>query len=216
MAARLKRDSVSLRQRVYRPEADIVARGGVLRAWIAQPDEEARRAHSRRVRPTEQDSYLGADSLNHGWVKHTVRGASRKHTLPDEILWGISEAGMRCLSCGAEVAEGRQYCDRCAPLAGGAPTPSGASDALSKIIPYRNTPALIGYYFAVFSLIPCIGALLAMVALPLGVMGLSKAKETPEAHGKVHAWIAIILGALVLIAHGTCGVLWALSLRTAR
>jgi hypothetical protein len=35
MAARLERDSVSLRQRVYRPEADIVARGGVLRAWVA-------------------------------------------------------------------------------------------------------------------------------------------------------------------------------------
>jgi hypothetical protein len=125
------------------------------------------------------------------------------------------EAGMRCLTCGAEVAEGRQYCDRCAPLAGGAPTPSSASDALSKIVPYKNTPALIGYYFAVFSLIPCIGTLLAMVAIPLGVMGLSKAKETLEAHGKVHAWIAIILGALVLIAHGTCGVLWALSLRAA-
>ena len=76
MAARLERDSVSLRQRVYCPEADIVARGGILRAWIAQPDEEARRAHSRRVRPTEQDSYLGADSLNHGWVKHTVLAVS--------------------------------------------------------------------------------------------------------------------------------------------
>jgi hypothetical protein len=53
---------------------------------------------------------------------------------------------MRCLTCGAEVAEGRQYCDCCAPLAGGAPTPSSASDALSKIVPYKNTPALIGYY----------------------------------------------------------------------
>jgi hypothetical protein len=215
MAARLERDSVSLRQRVYCPEADIVARGGVLRAWIAQPDEEARRAHSRRVRPTEQDSYLGADSLNHGWVKHTVRGTSRKRNLPDEILWGISEAGMRCLSCGAEVAEGRQYCDRCAPLAGGAPTPSGASDALSKIIPYRNTPALIGYYFAVFSLIPCIGAPLAVVAIVLGVMGLRKAMEHPEAHGKAHAWIAIVLGGLMFVLQGACGLWFMATLRAA-
>jgi hypothetical protein len=68
----------------------------------------------------------------------------------------------------------------------------------------------------VFSLIPCIGTLLAMVAIPLGVMGLSKAKETPEAHGKVHAWVAIVLGGLMLVLHGSaCGLWFMATLRAA-
>lgn len=113
---------------------------------------------------------------------------------------------MRCQICGTEIAEGRAYCERCAPVASRAPQ-AGDSDVLTRIVPYRNRYALIGYYLAVFSLIPCVGALLALAALPLGLMGLSEAKRNPQAHGKVHAWIAIILGTLVLVAHATCGVL---------
>ena len=121
---------------------------------------------------------------------------------------------MRCLTCGAEIAEGRQYCDRCAAFAGGTPTASGASDALSKIVPYKNTPALIGYYLAVFSLIPCIGLLMAVAAIALGIKGLAVARQIPEAHGKVHAWIAIVLGGLMLVLQGACGVMFVLALRT--
>lgn len=121
---------------------------------------------------------------------------------------------MRCLTCGAEIAEGRQYCDRCAAFAEGTPTASGASDALSKIVPYKNTPALIGYYLAVFSLIPCIGLLMAVAAIALGIKGLAVARQTPEAHGKVHAWIAIVLGGLMLVLQGACGVMFVLALRT--
>jgi hypothetical protein len=121
---------------------------------------------------------------------------------------------MRCLTCGVEIAEGRQYCDRCAAFAGGAPTASGASDALSKIVPYKNKPALIGYYLAVFSLIPCIGLLMAVAAIALGIKGLAVARQTPEAHGKVHAWIAIVLGGLMLVLQGACGVMFVLALRT--
>lgn len=120
---------------------------------------------------------------------------------------------MRCLSCGAEVAEGRQYCDRCAAFAGGTPTASSASDALSKIVPYKNKPALIGYYLAVFSIIPCIGLLLAIAAVALGVRGLAVARGTREAHGKAHAWIAIVLGGLMLVLQGACGIWFALALR---
>jgi len=119
---------------------------------------------------------------------------------------------MRCLTCGVEIAEGRQYCDRCAAFAGGVPTASGASDTLSKIVPYRNKPALIGYYLAVFSLIPCIGLLLAIAAVVLGIKGLAVARQTPEAHGKAHAWIAIVLGGLMLILQGACAVMFALAL----
>lgn len=110
---------------------------------------------------------------------------------------------MRCLSCGEEITGERLYCERCAPIAGGAPVSSGASDTLSKIVPYKNMPALIGYYLAVFSLIPCLGLVLAPFALVLGIKGLSQAKQSPEAHGKVLAWVAILLGGAMLL-NGFC------------
>jgi hypothetical protein len=116
---------------------------------------------------------------------------------------------MRCLTCGVEIAEGRQYCDRCAATA------SGASDTLSKIVPYKNTPALVGYYLAVFSLVPCLGAPLAVAAVVLGAMGLRKAKEHPEAHGKAHAWVAIVLGGLMLVLQSACGLWFMATLRAA-
>jgi hypothetical protein len=122
---------------------------------------------------------------------------------------------MRCLTCGVEIAEGRQYCDRCAAFAGGAPTASGASDTLSKIVPYKNTPALVGYYLAVFSLVPCLGAPLAIAAVVLGVMGLRKAKEHPEAHGKAHAWVALVLGGLMFVLQSACGLWFMATLRAA-
>lgn len=69
------------------------------------------------------------------------------------------------------------------------------------IVPYKNVPALVGYYLGVFSLIPCIGGVLALGALPLGIVGLRKARTTPGAHGTAHAITAIVLGSLVLLAH---------------
>jgi len=71
----------------------------------------------------------------------------------------------------------------------------------------------------VFSLIPCVGLPLAIAAVVLGVRGLAVARETPEAHGKAHAWIAIVLGGLMLVLQGACflletlGVMIALALR---
>jgi hypothetical protein len=114
-----------------------------------------------------------------------------------------------------EIAEGRQYCDRCAAFAGGAPTASSASGTLSKIVPYKNTPALVGYSLAVFSLIPCLGALLAIAAVALGIKGLSVSQQNPEAHGKAHAWIAIVLGGLMFVLQSACGLWFMATLRAA-
>jgi len=51
-------------------------------------------------------------------------------------------------------------------MPGSAPRPPGSpSDAVSTIIPYRNAAALSAYYLAVFSVIPCVGALLGIAAL---------------------------------------------------
>jgi hypothetical protein len=76
------------------------------------------------------------------------------------------------------------------------PSSDSASDPVSTVIPYKNMPALISYYLAVFSLIPCLGIPLGLAAVVLGVIGLKRARHQPEVRGKVHAWFGIILGGL--------------------
>jgi hypothetical protein len=75
-------------------------------------------------------------------------------------------------------------------------TPPSANSGINKVIPYRNVPALVGYYCAVFALIPIVGAVLGLIAVVLGIVGLRGAARNPAVGGKVHSWIAIILGGL--------------------
>ena len=70
------------------------------------------------------------------------------------------------------------------------------SDRISGVVPYRNVPALVAYYLGLFSFIPFLGILLGLSAFVLGIMGLKRVAKQPEAKGKVHAWIGIILGGL--------------------
>jgi len=80
--------------------------------------------------------------------------------------------------------------------AAGPGTPVPTSDPIGTVIPYRNMPALISYYLAVFSSIPCLGIPLGLAAVVLGLIGLKRARERPEARGRVHAWVGIVFGAL--------------------
>ncbi|MEI7687046.1 MAG: hypothetical protein WCL32_18670 [Planctomycetota bacterium] len=79
--------------------------------------------------------------------------------------------------------------------------PSPADDAISTVIPFRNGLALAGYYLGVFSLIPCLGAILGPLALVFGVLGFRYVKKHPEAKGTGHAITAIVLGSLTTLAH---------------
>jgi hypothetical protein len=72
---------------------------------------------------------------------------------------------------------------------------------MSGMIPYRNPPALIGYYLGVFSLVPFLGLLLGPAALICGAVGFRKGLLHPSSKGKVHAWVAIILGAITSIGN---------------
>jgi len=79
------------------------------------------------------------------------------------------------------------------------PASGGAMDAL---IPTKNPCALTAYYLGVFSLIPCIGLALAIPALILGIKGLSFYNQHPEAKGKAHALVGIIMGGLFTLVWG--------------
>lgn len=86
------------------------------------------------------------------------------------------------------------------------PSPDAPANdgGISTIIPYRNAPALAGYYTGVASLIPIIGLLAGPVAIGLGVKGLKNAKANPNAKGKAHAITAIVLGSLATIGNWGC------------
>jgi hypothetical protein len=102
----------------------------------------------------------------------------------------VSVEASFCRSCGAQLKAVPEV-----QLAG------AGSDPLAKIVPYRNPYALTAYYLGVFSLIPCLGVLLALASIPLGILGLKHARAHPETHGKVHAWVGIVVGIVVLVAH---------------
>lgn len=86
-------------------------------------------------------------------------------------------------------------------LAGPMSTPSTGDDAITTLIPYRNGFALASYYVGVFSLIPGLGLILGVVAIVLGVIGLRHASRNAQAKGRVHAWVGIVLGSLVIVGH---------------
>lgn len=93
------------------------------------------------------------------------------------------------------------------PIAASAPRNDGG---VSTLIPYRNLPALVGYYMSIASLLGIfvmpVGVLISAPALVLGTIGLSKRLREPEAKGTAHAWVAIILGGLMTLLHLAAGV----------
>lgn len=80
-------------------------------------------------------------------------------------------------------------------------------DATGGVIPYKNMPTLMAYYCGIFSLIPIIGVLLGIASIILGIVGIRKYNENPELHGVVHAWVGIVMGALVIVGHFSLVVL---------
>jgi hypothetical protein len=80
-------------------------------------------------------------------------------------------------------------------------------DETGGLIPYKNSKALMSYYMGVFSLIPCLGVVLAIVAIILGFGGLKYLKKHPRASGAAHAYVGIILGSLVLLGHAAVAIM---------
>jgi len=84
-----------------------------------------------------------------------------------------------------------------APVRGGAPSvPGAAANPVEFFVPYKNTPALVAYYLGIFAFIPVLGIFLGVPAFIMGIKGLRVAREHPEARGKAHAWVGIIMGAI--------------------
>ena len=88
------------------------------------------------------------------------------------------------------------------------PPPDSGGDATGGLIPYKNKHALVGYYMSIVGLllmcVPVIGLGYGIAVMYCGIKGRKNAQENPEVKGSVHAWIAIIGGAVeTLVAVGT-------------
>ena len=105
--------------------------------------------------------------------------------------------GPQCPACGTGLTQA----DILQPAGPGQPASKPADNGIGKLIPYKNAYALASYYVGVFAIIPCLGILLGLASIPLGIAGLRHAKMHPEAHGVAHAWVGIGLGALALVAN---------------
>ncbi len=108
-----------------------------------------------------------------------------------------ARAVVPCRACGAANDERSARCAACgAPLYAVAAPGEDPNALFNTLIPYKNVAALVGYYLAVFSLIPFLGIALGLAGFVLGIIGLRHAQAHPEARGKAHALVGIILGGL--------------------
>ncbi len=105
---------------------------------------------------------------------------------------------MYCRYCGKMIEEDAAFCRFC----GGAQNSQGKvvvnldqASGLDMLIP-PNTMALWAYYLGIFSLICFVASIPALVT---GILGVRHANAHPEAKGKVHAWVGIVLGALGIL-----------------
>jgi hypothetical protein len=69
-------------------------------------------------------------------------------------------------------------------------------DTWDRLIPTKNPQALLSYYIGLFSLLPCVGAVMGPAAIWLGAIGLAQVKQNPRLHGKGHAITGIICGTI--------------------
>ncbi len=138
--------------------------------------------------------------INDAALRALIAGAQLR---PETFVWREGLTAWVAASSLPELAEALAAVDfrnvpPTSPMFTPAPEQPNAAEVL---IPYRNGPALMGYYTSVFALIPGIGLILGPVAVVLGCMGRRNAIRNPGAKGTAHAWVAILLGGIITLLH---------------
>jgi hypothetical protein len=82
------------------------------------------------------------------------------------------------------------------------------------MIPTGNVPALVAYYLGFLAVVPAagtwlklptstlavVGIVLGIVAILVGIQGVTRSRRVPAARGGAHAWTGIVLGLAVTVA----------------
>lgn len=105
------------------------------------------------------------------------------------------------------LAEARLRLILSAPPTVAVRAPMADEGPMAVMIPYRNPQALIGYYTAIGSLIPVVGAIAGPVAIVLGIMGIRNYQRDPRVRGLTHSWVAIIGGVIGILISLGCVVI---------
>jgi hypothetical protein len=104
-----------------------------------------------------------------------------------------------CQKCGQQNKENNFKCTRCGFVLHNQTQQQYIvveEGTMGGLIPAKNPKSLWAYYLGLFSLIPCFGIFLGIAALILGIGALRYANLHPEARGKVHACVGVIMGTL--------------------
>lgn len=72
-------------------------------------------------------------------------------------------------------------------------------DSFQRLIPTKNMPALLSYYFGCAGVLPIVGLPFSVLAIILGRKGLRQYNKNPSPGAKVHAKIGIYFGAFELV-----------------
>jgi hypothetical protein len=65
---------------------------------------------------------------------------------------------------------------------------------LDRLIPAKNGHALLSYYLGLFSIFPCLGLPMGLIAIRSGRLALVAAQSDPSAVGGTHAEVGIGCG----------------------
>ena len=78
-------------------------------------------------------------------------------------------------------------------------TSESEGDVTGGVIPYKNPPALVGYYLGLLAWIPVCGIPLAIASIWLGILGLTKRRANPAVRGSARAIFASVAGSIGLV-----------------
>ncbi|MGH7133516.1 MAG: hypothetical protein ACREJO_16420 [Phycisphaerales bacterium] len=133
----------------------------------------------------------------------TIVEWARQGRIPADAT--VSEAGSPPMPAGRHPQLAALAVAAAPPTQPGAIASAPADSPISGLIPYRNAPALVGYYISVGSLIPLLALILGPTAVILGIYGVKAYKDDNRRKGMAHAIVAISLGSLTTL--GNIGLL---------
>ena len=117
-----------------------------------------------------------------------------------------------CSKCGSQLQAGVAFCSSCGTKVGadGASVPAAAAEktyasdnpGLRFVLPIGCTGwAIASGYCGLFSLIPVLGILLALLSIIFGILAIVVIRHNPHKHGVARIVIGWIFSILSLVGH---------------
>ena len=108
-----------------------------------------------------------------------------------------------CSKCGSQLQAGVAFCSSCGTKVGAAAkTYASDNPGMRFVLPIGCTGwAIASGYCGLFSLIPVLGILLALLSIIFGILAIVVIRHNPHKHGVARIVIGWIFSILSLIGH---------------